>query len=315
MKILVIKLGALGDVVLAFQAFADIRAHHPAARITLLTTPPFSPLLAASPWFDRIVIDRRPRWWDLPGVARLRADLRGFDLVYDLQTSGRSRSYFHLAGRPAWSGIARGASLPHDNPARNAMHTIERQRDQLAMAGVPPGPAAGLAWLREGGPPLDSPYALLVPGAAPHRPAKRWPAERFGELARLLAARGIRPVVAGTASEAPLAATIRAACPGALDLAGRTSLPDLAGLAARASLAVGNDTGPMHLAAAMGCPSLVLFSAESDPALTAPCGPGGIPAAVLRVPDLSALPLGRVAAALPWGHTVRPSSQERPCPP
>lgn len=315
MNILVIKLGALGDVVLAFQAFADIRAHHPAARISLLTTPPFAPLLAASPWFDRVVIDRRPRWWDLPGVARLRAGLRGFDLVYDLQTSGRSRSYFHLAGRPPWSGIARGASLPHDNPARNAMHTIERQRDQLAMAGVPPGPAAGLAWLRQQGPRLAPPYALLVPGAAPHRPAKRWPAERFGELARLLAAQGMRPVVVGTASEAPLAAAIAAACPTALDLAGRTSLPDLAGIAARASLAVGNDTGPMHLAAALGCPSLVLFSAESDPALTAPCGPGGIPAAVLRVPDLSALPMDRVAAALPWGHTVRPSSQERQCPP
>ena len=307
MNILVIKLGAVGDVVLAFQAFADIRGHHPDARVTLLTTAPFAALFAGSPWFDDIVVDARPRWWDVLGILRLRRELRGFGLVYDLQTSGRSGAYYRLAGRPAWSGIARGASLPHANPVRNEMHTVERQRDQLMMAGVPPGPRADLAWLISGGPRVDGPYAVLVPGAAPHRPAKRWPAQRFGQLAASLAGRGVRPVVVGGPGEVRLAAEILAECPSALDLVGQTTLADLAGLAARATLAVGNDTGPMHVAAAVGCPSLVLFSAESDPALTAPCGPGGVPAAVLRVPDLAALPLDRVAAALPWGHTVRPA--------
>jgi ADP-heptose:LPS heptosyltransferase len=127
-NILVIKLGALGDVVLAFQPFADIRAHHPGARITLLSTAPFAKLLAASPWFDEIRIDARPAWWNFAGVLALRRSLLGFDLVYDLQTSGRSSRYFWLAGRPAWSGIAPGASLPHANPARDRMHTLDRQR-------------------------------------------------------------------------------------------------------------------------------------------------------------------------------------------
>ena len=298
MRILVIKLGALGDVVLAFQPFADIRAHCPDARITLLTTAPFAPLLSASPWFDRIVVDSRPAWWDLVGLRRLQRALQGFDLAVDLQTSARSSRYFRLAGRPAWSGIARGASLPHANPGRNAMHTVERQREQLAIAGIPGSAAADLGWLKGSAASRADPYGLIVPGAAPHRPGKRWPLCRFAGLAQTIAARGLRPVIIGSAADTQLATTIVRACPSARDLTGRTSLIDLGALAGRAALAVGNDTGPMHLAAAVGCPCVVLFSAESDPALTAPRGR----VTVLRVRDLADLPVERVAAALPARH-------------
>ncbi len=83
MKILVIKHGAFGDIVLAFPAFAAIRAAHEGAEITLLTTKPYAGLLGKSPWFDRIEVDAKPEWWSLPGVLRLRRQLRGFDLVYD----------------------------------------------------------------------------------------------------------------------------------------------------------------------------------------------------------------------------------------
>ncbi|GAC1347047.1 MAG: glycosyltransferase family 9 protein [Acetobacteraceae bacterium] len=295
MKILVIKLGALGDFVLAFGPFAAIRAQHPGAEITLLTTAPFAGLAERSPWFDRVLVDRRPAWWDLAGVRRLRRALLGFDFVYDLQTSGRSSHYFRLAGRPGWSGIARGASHPHSDPRRNLMHTIERQRDQLAVAGIADVPAPDLAWLIQGGPDVPTPFAVLAPGAAPPRPAKRWPASRFGEVARLLQERGIRPVIVGTKADAALAATIVVACQEALDLTGWTSIADLAGLAGRAALAVGNDTGPMHLAAAVGCPCVVLFSGTSDPALTAPRGR----VTVVREADLADLPVARVAACLP----------------
>ena len=293
-RILVIKLGALGDFMLAFGPFAAIRAQHPAAEVTLLTTAPFADLARDSRWFDRVLTDSRPRWWDLPALVRLRRALQGFDFVYDLQTSGRSSHYHRMAGRPPWSGIARGASHPHANPARDRMHTLDRQREQLAMAGIPAVPSPDLSWLTAGGPVLPQPYTLLVPGAAPHRPAKRWPAARFGELARLLNRQGLRPVVAGAGADRPLAAEIAAACPATLDLTGRTTLTDLAGLAARAALAVGNDTGPMHLAAAMGCRCVVLFSGRSDPALTAPRGR----VTVLRETDLADLPVERVAAAL-----------------
>jgi ADP-heptose:LPS heptosyltransferase len=298
--ILVIKLGALGDFILAFPAYAAIRAHHPGERITLLTTAPFAELARRSKWFDDVSIDRRPSWWNLPALCRLARQLRGFDFVYDLQTSGRSSRYFQLAGRPPWSGIAPGVSHPHTNPQRNHMHTLERQRDQLAMAGITGFPAPDLDWLREPPPqaPLPPRFALLVPGAAAHRPAKRWPAAHFAALAQHLAERGLRPVVIGGAGEAALGAEIGRACPTALDLTGRTTPAELGPIAARATLAVGNDTGPMHLIAALGCPSVVLFSGESDPALTAPRGD----VRVLREANLADLPVERVAATLPCRH-------------
>jgi ADP-heptose:LPS heptosyltransferase len=298
-RILVIKLGALGDFVLAFGPFATIRAHHPDATITLLTTAPFAELAGAAPWFDKIVIDARPAWWNMRGLWRLRRALRGFAMVYDLQTSGRSSRYHCLAGAPPWSGIAPGATHPHANPNRNAMHTIERQQDQLRMAGIDEFAVPDLSWLTQPAPePLPKRYALLVPGAAPHRPRKRWPAERFGALAALLDAQGVTPVIVGAAQDGPLATIIRGMHPAAIDMTGRTTLRQLAAIAAGASLAVGNDTGPLHLAAATGVPCIALFSDESDPALTRPRGQ----VTVLSAPSLADLPVQRVAEALSPVH-------------
>jgi ADP-heptose:LPS heptosyltransferase len=295
-RILVIRLGALGDFALSFPAFADIRAHHRDHHITLLTTPPFVSLALDSPWFDQLRVDERPSWFDLPGLLRLRRQLRGFDLVYDLQTSSRSSRYFQLAGRPAWSGIARGASLPHDNPGRNDLHTIARQRDQLARAGVPHSAPPDLGWLARGGPAMAPPYALLVPGtSSAHGGAKRWPIERFAALAGVLAGRGLTPVVVGGPGDVPDATAIKEAVPQAVSLAGRTSLQDLAGLASRAALTVGGDTGPVHLAATMGCQVVALFSRFSNPTLAAPVGR----VTLVQAPSLADLPVERVVAALP----------------
>ncbi len=297
-RILVIRLGALGDFFLSLGPFAAIRERHATDEITLLTTAPFAALARRAPWFDRVEVDTRPALADIPGLLRLRRQLGGFDFVYDLQTSGRSSLYFILAGRPRWSGIASRCSHPHANPRRDFMHTLERQREQLEMTGVTVFPPADLSWLvRWPGVDLPAPCALLVPGASPGRPRKRWPAERFGALAALLAAGGLTPVVVGTEGETDLAATIRAACPAAIDLTGQTALSDLPGLAVGAALAVGNDTGPMHVAASVGCRCVVLFSADSDPALTAPRGPGGSWPVVVRVDDLARLPVEEVVAA------------------
>ena len=164
MRVLVIRLGAFGDFVQSFGPFAAIRAAHPAAEITLLTTQPFAGLGRKAPWFDRVEVDDRPAWWNIRGLLRLRRQLAGFDLVYDLQTSGRSSRYFRLAGRPAWSGIARGCSLPHANPARDLMHSWERQREQLEMAGITEFPTPDLSWLPASKADIPRRFALLVPG-------------------------------------------------------------------------------------------------------------------------------------------------------
>ncbi len=296
-RVLVIKLAALGDFVQAFGPFAAIRAHHPEAEITLLTTPPYADFARRSPWFDAVWSDGRPSWRDPAAWWRLARRLRtaGFARVYDLQTSRRSSRYRLLVGpRAEWSGIAPGASHPHANPGRDAMHTVERQREQLEMAGIRRFPPPDLHWLDADLDAFALPprFALLVPGASPGRPGKRWPAERYGELAAGL---GLPAAVVGGAAEKPLAAAIAARAPGTLDLTGRTDFAALGALGRRAAFAVGNDTGPAHLIAAAGCPTLALFGPESDPALCAPRGPA---VAVLRHPRLEALEAAEARAAL-----------------
>jgi ADP-heptose:LPS heptosyltransferase len=136
---------------------------------------------------------------------------------------------------------------------------------------------------------------VLVPGGAAHRPEKRWPIERYAALAAAIASSGALPVVIGGAAEAALGGAIIASCPAARDLTGETALGEIVGLGRRARRAVGNDTGPMHLLVAAGCPATVLYSAASDPALTAPRGREIV---VLRRDALDTLAVEEVAATL-----------------
>lgn len=300
-RILVIKLSALGDVVLAMGPFAAIRAAHPDAHITVLTTRPYVDLMKASGFFDSIAIDRRPKLIQVREVLALRRFLRNgnFDRVYDLQTSDRTGFYYKLfwpGPKPEWSGIASGCSHPHANPERSNMHTIDRHADQLADAGIKDVPAPYIS-----GSDIDldrfgirSPFVLICPGGAPHRPAKRWPAERFGLLAKKLADYRLTPVLIGTNSEADVLNRIDQMCPKARNLMGRTGFLDIASLAARSVLAIGNDTGPMHIAAAAGAPSVVLFSRDSDPKLSAPRGHGPNAVSIVRESDLRQLTVNRV---------------------
>jgi ADP-heptose:LPS heptosyltransferase len=308
-RILVIKLGALGDAVIALPALARIRLAHPEAEITVLTTPPFKALFEACPWADRVDTDGRPRGV-LATLALIRRLRRArYDRVYDLQTSDRSNTlYLGLQPfPPEWSGIAPGASHPHANPRRDFLHALEQKADQLKHAGIWPdaptepgtAPPPDLSFALAGDPPdrrpeafgLTQPYALLVPGGSAHRPGKRWPAAGWRVLAEHLAARGLTPAVIGGPAEAELAREI----PAALDLTGRTDLLQVAALGARASLAVGNDTGPTHILAASGAPTVALFSRESDPALSTPRGPA---VAVLQREQLSDLTVESVLEAL-----------------
>ena len=305
-RILVIRLSAVGDFILTLPAMAAIRRHHPAAEITLLTTRPLAELGRRSAWFDQVEIDSRPRWNDPAGWLRLRRMLRGgrFDRVYDLQSQDRTALYFRLfwpGPRPQWSGIASGASHRHRDPNRRHMHALDIHAAQLAEAGITDIPAPDLAWLDDPAPALlalPDHFVLLVPGAAAHRPAKRWPAESYGALALRLSAQGVTSVILGTAAERGLADAIRALCPDAIDMTGGTSLFAIAGLARRATVAIGNDTGPMHLIAMVGCKSLVLFSAASDPARSAPRGHN---VTVLRRPNLADLSVEDVMAAINAG--------------
>ncbi|HEY5106713.1 MAG TPA: glycosyltransferase family 9 protein [Caulobacteraceae bacterium] len=308
-KVLVIKLSAVGDFVLAFPAFERIRTAHPEAKITLLTTPPFEALARSSPFFDRVETDGRPRsaggWLML--ISRLRTS--NYDRIYDLQNSGRTKLYFHALRPfpPAWSGTAAGCALPHRNRNRAKMHALERQAEQLEAAGIWPeaptrplsAPPPDISWIvnrtpaaRPIGAPSPRPVVLLIPGSSPNHPEKRWPVDYYGRLAERLQYEGFDIVIVGALQESALAHAIQRRAPRARDLTGRTDFAQIATLGTRAALAVGNDTGPVHLIAATGTPTIALFSSASDPAL---CGPRGH-VTVFQAPDLKDVSVDTVLA-------------------
>jgi ADP-heptose:LPS heptosyltransferase len=325
-RILVIRLSAFGDFIQSLGPFAAIRRHHPGDRISLLTTRPFADFAAELGFFDEVIVDARPGLLAPAGWLKLRRRLRqgGFDRVYDLQTAQRSNLYAWLLRPhlPQWSGIAWSCSHPHANRDRDPLHTLDKQAEQLLMAGIYPTPLPELPRIERILPAevVGRDFVLLAPGSSPLRPAKRWPKERFAVVAQALAADGYLPVIVGTAGEASLAAAIRDACPPALDLVGRTDLGLLGALAGRARLTIGNDTGTCHLAAAAGCPVIVLFSRESDPARCAPRG--NRPVVILAKPDLRELQAATVIETArgllrnpSWPGATRPSpAQPRGCP-
>lgn len=306
LRVLAIRHGALGDLVLGFPAFHALREFMPDAHITLMTARPFAAFADTFPWFDAVWSDARPKWWNLPGWAALAQRLRHsrFDRVYDFQNKRRTALYYRLlpAPKPEWSGSARGCSHPWQGHADPTLHQQDRYLRQLAAAGVPAAGRPDLTWLDAdltAGPAqaLPARYALLLPGCAPHRPEKRWPAEHFARLGQRLAMHGVASVLAGTAAEGDALTRIASQIPGAVNLCGQTSLAQLAGLARRAATVIGNDTGPAHLAAAVGAPVLVVMSAVTNPARSAPRGPR---AGWIQCPDLKDLEAETVESALRW---------------
>ena len=292
-KILVIKLGALGELVLAFPA---IRAHPPGPPEGEDHPPDHRRRSRRWPsrarYFNDVEADGAPKdlgdWTSL--ILRIRR--AHYDRVYDLQNlvalqpdlpGAAARSRRH------WSGAAIGASLPHRNPRPQRHAPLERQADQLKDAGIwPDAPtkpgrrrrptsagfcpqAPSRARSRRAG--AHRPMVLLVPGASAHQPDKRWPVERYGELAEALQDARLRHRDRRRAAAKARWPRRSSARRQARDLTGRTDFVQIAALGARAALAVGNDTGPLHLIAAAGAPThrAVLHRRRTRP-LAAPRG-------------------------------------------
>jgi ADP-heptose:LPS heptosyltransferase len=273
-QVLIIKLGAMGDVVQAVGAYRDIRDHHPDAMITILTGPLYKELIERCPWIDRVWSDPRAPRWRLDKMMRLRAKLRAgrFHRVYDLQNSDRTASYYRwfLSGVP-WSGTAPGCSHPHKHPAPKRLPGLERMAGQLADAGLAVNHTLepDLTWaaadvsrkLRQAG--IATSYVALIPGSSARHPDKRWP--HYGKLAERLIAAGHEVVVLGGPEEIDLIDLM----PGKALLGGRDlSLPQYAGVLRGAAFVVGNDTGPCHLAAHLWAPGLALFGGYYPSSLT-----------------------------------------------
>ena len=305
-RILVIRYGGFGDLILGMSAFRSIRAHHSGDRIALLTMGRFAELFTPSGYFDEVLIDDRPQLSRTLTWLRLARLLRShnFDRVYDLQRNHRTYLLYLVLGtgrRLQWSGVIRGAShFVHDDP-NDRRHITERLAEQLVVAGIAEMLPADFSWLKGDAARFGLParYALIVPGGAPHRPEKRAPAGLFAALCRHLLDRGIKPVLLGTASERSQIDAVASRCPEAINLTDRTGFGDLADLARGAVGAIGNDTGTMHLAGAVGCPSLVLFTRASDPRLVRPLGPR---VSVLHRETRESLELVAIASA--WDELI-----------
>lgn len=277
-KILIIKLGALGDFIQALGPMAAIRKHHPNAHLTILTTAPFENFAKDCGYFNDIWLDTRPKVMNIGNWIKLRKKFNGakFNRVYDLQNNDRTSFYFKLfkTPKPEWCGHTKGASHCNAAPKRMEGHAFDGHVQTLALAGITNIKPDPLKWMVEDIKQfsLKKPYVLLVPGCAPDRPEKRWPSDKYGRLANILTKSGFQPVIIGTKTEADATSIIAKACPEALDLTGKTSLKHIATLARHSAGAIGNDTGPMHLIGSTGTPSLVLFSQHSNPIMHAPKG-------------------------------------------
>lgn len=279
-RILVVRLGAMGDIIHALPAAASLKHSFPGSQVTWAVEPRWAPLLAGNPFVERaLLVDRQSG----AGIARAWRELRAepFDFAVDLQgliksalvaCMARTERIYGLRAALAREPLA--ALFYSDKVAARAVHRVDRNLELAAAAGastalrafpLPPGRAEGAL-----------PAGLFIL-ASPLSgwPAKQWPLEYYGRLAaRLMREAGIPLVLNGP--------------PGARETLGRvpdavphlSSIEGLIDATRRAAAVVGVDSGPLHLAAALGKPGVAIFG-PTDPAQT---GPYGGSVAVLRSP-------------------------------
>ncbi len=294
-KILVIKLEDLTSFVMAFAAMKQIRAAHEGAHITLLTTAQFGPIAKASGLFNAI-----DTGGDMESLALARlVKKQKFDRVYDLEASPKTAKIYSMMWpfRPPWSGHG---ALKDKTPGLSDMHVLERNASLLRAAGAWPdapvrtgdAPPPDLSWVMKLAPGAArlKPYVLMIPGG---KEENRWPISLFGELAVHFRQVGFDNVVIGRLEDAKLARAIQRYDPSARDLTGRTDYAQIAVLAARAAIAVGNETSALHLAIAAGAPTIAFYPASIDLTRDGPRGH----VAVMQAEDLSQIKVDQVARA------------------
>ena len=289
MKVLILKPSSLGDVIQALPVLRLLKRHLPQSKIYWWIETTLAPLLEGDPDLTDIIRFDRRGWNRPPAWSRLWNSLRWtrrqhFDLVIDLQCLARSGAFAWLANGNLTVGLdepREGARGFYDLIVpRGSFHThaVEWYLSVLPLLKVPvdwnfewlPARPGAEADVRSKWPVADRRWILFQPGA--RWANKRWPAESFAELLRLLAAQYAdrRFAVLGGPEDRPLGATITSAAPDrCLDLTGQLTLPEMIEWIRLSDFMVTNDTGPMHVAAAVGTPTLALFG-PTEPARTGP---------------------------------------------
>jgi lipopolysaccharide heptosyltransferase I len=275
-KFLIVRLGSLGDVVHGIPAAAALRQRYPQAQIDWLVDPRYTELLDLVEGVDRrvpfdprdLIRGRGEAWRTLGELRQSR-----YDVVLDLQGLLKSAVLSRLVGARRTIGFPRqhlrepmARFLYSETPDPGAgRHVIHRGLGLLRAVGVEdlsvrfpvavPRSAAAAAVAERLG---SGEYAIVNPGAA--WPNKRWPPDRFGAVAAAIGAEfGSRSLVLWGPGEQPLAETVVAASSGAATLAPQTGIADLVAIARGARVMVSGDTGPLHIAGAVGTPIVALF--------------------------------------------------------
>ncbi len=270
-RVLVVRLGSLGDLVHTLPAVAALRRAHPGRDIDWLVDATHRGFLELVPDVTAIVPlgGRSARAWI---DARRALRERRYDAAVDFQGLLKSAALARLSGARRVIGFDRGAlreraAAPFYTErieVGEGGHVIQKNLRLAAALGARPGapefPIAEVdsAPARRAQAEVAGPYALLNPGAA--WPNKRWPPDRFGRLARILRDRhGLASIVLWGPGEGTLARGVLAFADGAARLAPETSWRDVVALARGARLIVSGDTGPLHVAAAVGVPAVGLY--------------------------------------------------------
>jgi heptosyltransferase-1 len=300
LKILILKPSSLGDVIQAMPVLRLLKRRHPHSQIYWWIFTDLQPLMDDDPDLTGVFAFNRRQWhsprcWHelFTSIQQMRA--LAFDYVIDLQSLARSAGMAWLASGACTIGLddsREGAhavydvAIPRPSPQT---HAVDWYLSVLRWLEVPV--TWDFEWLPRRIPtitamiqkwPLNSgSWLVLLPGA--RWPNKRWPVEHFAQLVEGLAAAHpcLRFVILGSAVDQPLGQVIARACPQrCLDLTGHSSLPEMVEWIRASVAVVTNDTGPMHVAAALGKPVIALFG-PTDPRRT---GPYGQIARALRIP-------------------------------
>ena len=293
-QVLVVRTGAMGDVLHALPAVAGLRRRAPETVIGWVLDPRWAPLLVDEagdgPVVSRVHLAETKAWSRAPfsgatvrSIAALRRELRAgrYGAVVDVQGTLRSAVLGRMAGCGAFAGFAdpresAARLLYRRTVERRGVHVVEQNAALLGEAlGIPIEPAAvalpvwreAQAWAEGSG---DGRLALLAPTAG--WGAKQWPAERYGKLAQFLSTMGYAVLVNAAEITDRVGSEVVRASGGAAEMVA-CDVARLVALTRRAAVVVGNDSGPVHLAAALGRPLVALYG-PTDPARNGPWGSG-----------------------------------------
>lgn len=301
-RILVLKPSAVGDIVHALPVLVKLRERYPAARIDWLIRPENADLVRYHPALSSVVLFDRRRfarfgrdWSATTGMLKLLSTIRAakYDLVVDLHGQLRSALFAVASGAPNRVGFERtreGAWLVYTHhialPTRE-VHAADRylwlgnvlgfdaERPDFTIH-LPPLFDERVRGLLQRHALTGRPLAVLVPGTVWE--TKHWRIEGFADVANHLLRRGFGVALAGVSKDRPRCQQIALLATGARDFSGQTSIGEMAALVRRAALCVTNDSGSMHLAAALDRPVVSVFG-PTNPVLT---GPYGRPQAVVQ---------------------------------